>query len=267
MSHAIQARRHGDRAGSGAADDPQRRRGTRPARSAGPRAVRDGKTLASDVGFSLATMRFQPHGGHGYLKDFPGAACARPARPQILEGTNEIIRVINPREMFRQWSAGRRRAGCPFRGERRAWPYPRSTGQSAQRADARDVRRDADRLSHWKADEAIQNGRHPGAGERAFCAGGDIRALYESAAQATSTRSTSIATIRLNAAVNIFQKPYVGVAARHRHGRGGGRFGAWHPLADPSASSPMPETGIGPSSGCRWQLLPPASGRPARIWH
>jgi alkylation response protein AidB-like acyl-CoA dehydrogenase len=61
------------------------------------------KRFASDVGFSLANDALQPHGGHGYLKDFPAERHVRDLRVhQILEGTNEIIRVIIAREMFRQ---------------------------------------------------------------------------------------------------------------------------------------------------------------------
>jgi alkylation response protein AidB-like acyl-CoA dehydrogenase len=43
------------------------------------------------------------HGGYGYLKAFPAERHVRDLRVhQILEGTNEIMRVIIAREMFRQ---------------------------------------------------------------------------------------------------------------------------------------------------------------------
>ena len=42
-------------------------------------------------------------GGYGYLKDYPAERIVRDLRVhQILEGTNEIMRVITAREMFRQ---------------------------------------------------------------------------------------------------------------------------------------------------------------------
>jgi alkylation response protein AidB-like acyl-CoA dehydrogenase len=45
----------------------------------------------------------QIHGGYGYLKDYPVERVVRDLRVhQILEGTNEIMRVITAREMFRQ---------------------------------------------------------------------------------------------------------------------------------------------------------------------
>ena len=43
------------------------------------------------------------NGGYGYLKDFPAERHVRDLRVhQILEGTNEIMRVIVARELSRQ---------------------------------------------------------------------------------------------------------------------------------------------------------------------
>ena len=61
------------------------------------------KRYASDMGFKVANDALQLHGGYGYLKDFPAERHVRDLRVhQILEGTNEIMRVIISREMFRQ---------------------------------------------------------------------------------------------------------------------------------------------------------------------
>ena len=61
------------------------------------------KRFASDTGFKIANDALQLHGGYGYLKDFPAERHVRDLRVhQILEGTNEIMRVIIGREMFRQ---------------------------------------------------------------------------------------------------------------------------------------------------------------------
>ena len=61
------------------------------------------KRFASDMGFKIANDALQLHGGYGYLKDFPAERHVRDLRVhQILEGTNEIMRVIIAREMSRQ---------------------------------------------------------------------------------------------------------------------------------------------------------------------
>jgi alkylation response protein AidB-like acyl-CoA dehydrogenase len=61
------------------------------------------KRFATDAGFKIANDALQLHGGYGYLKDFPAERHVRDLRVhQILEGTNEIMRVIIAREMSRQ---------------------------------------------------------------------------------------------------------------------------------------------------------------------
>lgn len=61
------------------------------------------KRFATDAGFSVANDALQLHGGYGYLQDYPLERIVRDQRVhQILEGTNEIMRVIISREMFRQ---------------------------------------------------------------------------------------------------------------------------------------------------------------------
>ncbi len=61
------------------------------------------KRFATDTGFRVANDALQIHGGYGYLRDYPLERIVRDLRVhQILEGTNEIMRVITAREMFRQ---------------------------------------------------------------------------------------------------------------------------------------------------------------------
>jgi alkylation response protein AidB-like acyl-CoA dehydrogenase len=61
------------------------------------------KRFATDAGFDVANQALQLHGGYGYLRDFPLERIVRDLRVhQILEGTNEIMRVITARELFRQ---------------------------------------------------------------------------------------------------------------------------------------------------------------------
>ncbi len=60
------------------------------------------KRFATDAGFEIANQALQLHGGYGYLADYPLERIVRDLRVhQILEGTNEIMRVIIAREMFR----------------------------------------------------------------------------------------------------------------------------------------------------------------------
>lgn len=61
------------------------------------------KRFATDAGFHVANDALQLHGGYGYLQDYPLERIVRDLRVhQILEGTNEIMRVIIARELFRQ---------------------------------------------------------------------------------------------------------------------------------------------------------------------
>ncbi len=60
------------------------------------------KRFATDAGFEVANQALQLHGGYGYLKDYPLERIVRDLRVhQILEGTNEIMRVIIARELMR----------------------------------------------------------------------------------------------------------------------------------------------------------------------
>jgi len=60
------------------------------------------KRFATDACFQIADEALQLHGGYGYLKDYPLERIVRDLRVhRILEGTNEIMRVITAREMLR----------------------------------------------------------------------------------------------------------------------------------------------------------------------
>lgn len=59
------------------------------------------KRLATDLGFQVCLDAQQLHGGYGYLKDYPLERLVRDTRVhQILEGTNEIMRVIIARQIL-----------------------------------------------------------------------------------------------------------------------------------------------------------------------
>lgn len=60
------------------------------------------KRFATDAGFDIVNQALQLHGGYGYLKDYPLERYLRDVRVhQILEGTNEIMRVIIARQILR----------------------------------------------------------------------------------------------------------------------------------------------------------------------
>jgi alkylation response protein AidB-like acyl-CoA dehydrogenase len=60
------------------------------------------KRFATDAGFKVANDALQIHGGYGYLADYEVERIVRDLRVhQILEGANEIMRVIIAREMMK----------------------------------------------------------------------------------------------------------------------------------------------------------------------
>lgn len=59
------------------------------------------KRFATDACFSVANEALQLHGGYGYLREFGVERVVRDLRVhQILEGTNEIMRLIIGRNML-----------------------------------------------------------------------------------------------------------------------------------------------------------------------
>ncbi|WP_417655892.1 acyl-CoA dehydrogenase family protein [Pseudidiomarina aestuarii] len=59
------------------------------------------KRFATDVGFTVCNEALQIHGGYGYIKEYPLERHVRDVRVhQILEGTNEIMRVIIGRRLL-----------------------------------------------------------------------------------------------------------------------------------------------------------------------
>ena len=59
------------------------------------------KRFATDVGFNVCNDALQLFGGYGYIKEYPMERHVRDTRVhQILEGTNEIMRVIVSRKML-----------------------------------------------------------------------------------------------------------------------------------------------------------------------
>lgn len=61
------------------------------------------KRFATDVGYHICNEALQLHGGYGYLKDYQIERYVRDLRVhQILEGTNEIMRLIISRTLLKE---------------------------------------------------------------------------------------------------------------------------------------------------------------------
>ena len=61
------------------------------------------KRFATDTGFKIANEALQLHGGYGYLAEYGIEKIVRDLRVhQILEGTNEIMRVIISRKLIEE---------------------------------------------------------------------------------------------------------------------------------------------------------------------
>ncbi len=59
------------------------------------------KRFATDAAFGVCNDALQLHGGYGYLRDYPIERFLRDVRVhQILEGTNEIMRLIVARKLL-----------------------------------------------------------------------------------------------------------------------------------------------------------------------
>ncbi|MGC5777896.1 enoyl-CoA hydratase/isomerase family protein [Methylobacterium sp. NFXW15] len=115
-------------------------------------------------------------------------------------------------------------------------------------------------LDRFSSDPAIAAVLLTGEGERAFCAGGDLRSLYED--------GTAVAEdfwrdeYRLDSRISRFEKPFVAVMDGITMGGGVGLSGhAAHRVVTERSRVAMPETGIGylPDVGGTW-LLPRAPG-------
>ncbi len=102
-------------------------------------------------------------------------------------------------------------------------------------------------LDDWAGDPAIHSVAIRGAGDRGFCAGGDVRALYESGkAKTPYALQFWHDEYILNATIKHFPKPYVAVMKGIVMGGGVGvSLHGSHRIVDETVTFAMPETGIG----------------------
>ena len=109
-------------------------------------------------------------------------------------------------------------------------------------------------LSDWAADDAIEHVVIEGAGEKGFCAGGDIRALHDwGKAEAPEATGFYREEYQLNRQIKTFPKPYIALIDGITMGGGVGvSVHGSHRVATEKTMFAMPETGIG--------LLPDVGG-------
>lgn len=115
-----------------------------------------------------------------------------------------------------------------------------------------------DALVAWRDDPTIELVILDGAGDRALCAGGDVRSLYDSRAQGSGlARAFWRDEYRLNALIGRYPKPYVAIQDGIVMGGGIGLSGhAAYRIVTERSRLAMPETGIGliPDVGGTWLL-------------
>jgi enoyl-CoA hydratase len=105
----------------------------------------------------------------------------------------------------------------------------------------------ADRLREWGADGSVKAVAIRGEGTRAFCSGGDIRAVQQAIVAGTDEGAKLLRDeYRMNALIGSYSKPYIAMVHGITMGGGAGiSIHGSHRLADSSLMFAMPETGIG----------------------
>lgn len=115
-----------------------------------------------------------------------------------------------------------------------------------------------EQLNLWQTDPDIAHIIIHGAGERAFCAGGDIRSLYALRAQPIGLRERFFQReYSLNARIRGFRKPWISLLDGVVMGGGAGvSIHGDYRIATPRTRFAMPETAIGffPDVGASWFL-------------
>jgi enoyl-CoA hydratase len=104
-----------------------------------------------------------------------------------------------------------------------------------------------ERLDAWAEDDTVTTVVVRGEGDRAFCAGGDIRSLYESGKAGTPYASAFYRDeYILNTAIEHYPKPYVALIGGIVMGGGVGiSVHGRYRISNESTTFAMPETGIG----------------------
>lgn len=120
------------------------------------------------------------------------------------------------------------------------------------------IRRMDPKLAVWAADDEVRAVVIRGQGEKAFCAGGDVRAVYDAGPRDTDLRRRFFAEeYTLNRRIHACAKPYVALIDGITMGGGVGvSVHGSHRVAGDRTMVAMPETAIGffPDVGATWVL-------------
>ncbi len=101
-------------------------------------------------------------------------------------------------------------------------------------------------LMIWQQDAGIKAVIVRGAGERAFCAGGDVRSLYNNKNNVALSLDFFQQEYAMNLAIHHFSKPYISLLDGITMGGGAGlALHGSHRIATEAFVFAMPETGIG----------------------
>jgi len=112
-------------------------------------------------------------------------------------------------------------------------------------------------LAAWETDDAVRAVVVRGAGDKAFCAGGDIQKLYDGGPRSPITQEFFREEYRLNRRIHNYPKPYIAIMDGITMGGGVGlSVHAGTRIAADNTMFAMPETGIGlfPDVGGSWFL-------------
>lgn len=122
-----------------------------------------------------------------------------------------------------------------------------------------------DQLENWQQDDGIKAVIIRSSGGQAFCAGGDLRFLYENKDDVARSLDFFREEYSMNLAIHEFSKPYIAFLDGITMGGGAGiSMNGSHRIATERFEFAMPETGIGffpdVGSGCFLNKCPGRSG-------
>jgi enoyl-CoA hydratase len=184
------------------------------------------------------------HGGYGYLADYGVEKIVRDLRVhQILEGTNEIMRVIVSRALLAE-----RRMSIRIRKIGRIGQITLQRPEALNAVTYEMVLAIEAALDDWRDDDEVACVLIDAEGHKAFSAGGDLQFMYDTASKGDfdAGRTFWRDEYRLNAKIAAFPKPYVALCQGFTMGGGVGvSLHGSHRVVGESSRIAMPECAVG----------------------